>query len=69
MSGIEHGESFIDRLAAHLSERPERDENEDVPGNEDFNDDASNFTTASIDSASGRDIYGNPTLGPGAEDD
>jgi len=40
-----------------------------VPDKEDFDDNASLLTTALADSASGRDIYDNPTLGLGAEDD
>ena len=52
-----------------LSERPEQDENEGATDNEDFNNDASLFTTASAGSASDWDIYGNITIGPGAEDD
>jgi len=69
MSGVEHCKSFINRLTAHLSERPEQDENEDVPDNKDSINDASLFKTASPNSVSGQDIYGNPTLGTGAEDD
>ena len=63
-------ESFLfDSLATTLPKQVNNANNDDVPDYEDFDDDASLFTTASIDSASGRDIYGNPTLCPGAEDD
>ena len=60
---------FFDSLTTTLPKQVNNADNDDVPDYEDFDDDASLFTTASIDSASGRDIYGNPTLCPGPEDD
>ena len=64
MVSPEHGEVFIDLLLASCAEQPRTTENDDVPDDEDFDDDRSDFTTESVDDPSLTDIYGLPELCP-----
>ena len=56
MAAADPGEVFIHDIAALLIFQPESTENDDVPDAEDFDDDASQFTTASINSVLEGDI-------------
>ena len=56
MAAADPGEVFLHDIAALPIFRPESTENDDVPDVEDFDDDASQFTTASINSVSEGDI-------------
>ncbi len=67
MDSSEPGEVFIDSLLALRAEQPQTTENDDVPDEEDFEDDRSDFTTESVDDPSLTDIYGLPELCPGYE--
>ena len=57
----------MDSLIAARAEQPQTTENDDVPDEEDFDDDRSDFTTESVDDLSLTDIYGLPVLCPGNE--
>ena len=59
MSSEDAGEVFLDDLVASCDPRTESSENGDIPAEEDFDDDASQFTTCTVNSASVEDIYGN----------
>jgi len=50
------GELFIVEIVAPTIERPQNTENVDVPDAKDFDDDASVFTTQTVNSSSGGDI-------------
>ena len=50
------------------SDEPEFTENQDVPDDEDFDDDESQFTTYTVDDAAATDIYGNTETPPGNEE-
>ena len=52
MAAADPGEVFIHDIAALPIFQPESTKNDDVPDAEDFDDDASQFTTASINSVS-----------------
>ena len=52
MAATDPGEVFMHHIAALPIIRPESTKNDDVPDIEDFEDDASQFTTASINSVS-----------------
>ena len=66
--GRRSGGVFLHDIAALPIFRPESNENDDVPDVEDFDDDASQFTTASINSALEGDISNHRgTLIAGAE--
>jgi hypothetical protein len=67
MASADPGEVFIDDIVAGRIEIDENTENHDVPDNEDFDDDASCFTTGTVDSVNATDIYGNIGTGPGDE--
>jgi len=69
MASADPGEVFIDDIVAGRIEIDENTENHDVPDNEDFDDDASCFTTGTVDSVNATDIYGNIGTGPGDEGD
>ena len=55
------GELFIVDTVAPTIERPQNTENVDVPDAEDFDDDASVFTTQTVNSSSGGDIINDLT--------
>jgi len=55
----EPGEVFLDNLLIGVSDVPEIDENHDVPDEEDFEDDGSQFTTETVEDITATDIYGN----------
>ena len=59
MASVDTGEVFLQDLVASCHPRAESSENYDTPAEEDFDDDASQFTTCTVDSASVKDIYGN----------
>jgi len=61
------GEIFIDNIVAGRIEVDQNSENQEVPDNEDFVNDASCFTTATVDSVTATNIYGNHDMGPGDE--
>ena len=67
MAAADPGEVFIQDIAALLIFQPESTENDDVPDAEDFDDDASQFTTASINSVSESDICDHRGTHAGAE--
>ena len=67
MVSPEPGEVFMDSLIAARAEQPQTTKNDDVPDEEDFDDDRSDFTTESVDDPSLTDIYGLPELCPGNE--
>ena len=68
MSSEDAGEVFLDDLVRSCDPRTESSENCDIPAEEDFDDDASQFTTCTINSASIEDIFGNVESRPGEED-
>ena len=59
MENREPGEVFLDNLLIGVSDVPEIDENHDVPDEEDFEDDGSQFTTQTVEDITATDIYGN----------
>jgi len=67
MAAADPGEVFLHDIAALPIFRPESTENDDVPDVEDFDDDASQFTTASINSVSEGDISDHRGALAGAE--
>jgi len=64
----ECGEVFLDNLLTGPPDAPENNENHDVPDAEDFDDDASYFTTMSVDDALDTDLFGNLETPPDDED-
>ena len=68
MEESDPGEVFIDTLLTGPSDEPEFADNQDVPDDEDFDDDGSQFTTDTVDDAAATDIYGNLEMPPGDED-
>jgi len=66
---VDPGEVFIDDIVAGRIKIDQNTDNHDVPDNEDFDDDASCFTTGTVDSIHATDIYGNNGMGPGNEGD
>ena len=69
MASADPGEVFIDDIVAGRIEIDQNTENHDVPDNKDFDDDASCFTTGTVDSVNATNIYGNNGMGPGDEGD
>ena len=67
MAAADPGEVFLHHIAVLLIFRPESTENDDVPDVEDFDDDASQFTTASINSVPEGDISDHRGALAGAE--
>ena len=67
MAAADPGDVFLHDIAALPIFRPESTENDDVPDVEDFDDDASQFTTASINSAPEGDISNHRGALAGAE--
>ena len=61
-------EVFIESRTTTCPEQMWNTENDDVPDEEDFDDDCSQFTTATIDDLSPTDIYGLPELPPTDEE-
>ena len=53
---------FIANIAATTIERVKNPQNDDVPDVEDFDDDASAFTTQTVDSLLVGGIFSNPTV-------
>ena len=68
MSLDDHGEVFLRDLTTVAPAEPDLTENHAVPDGEDFDDDASQFTLDSINSADATDIYGNLETGPDNEE-
>jgi len=66
---VEPSEVFIYDLVASCPERPENSENHDITEAKDFDEDASQFVTCTIDSAKARVICGNPSTRPGGKED
>ena len=64
----EPGKVFVDTLLNGPSDVSEIAENHDVPDEEDFKDDGSQFTTETVDDAMATNIYGNPETPPDNED-
>ena len=60
MASTDADEVFLEDLVASCDPRAESSENCDIPAGEDFDNDASQFTTCTVNSASVEDIYGNP---------
>jgi hypothetical protein len=69
MSSEDAGEVFLDDLVASCDPRTESSENGDIPAEEDFDDDASQFMTCTINSASVEDIFGNVESQPAGEEE
>ena len=69
MASVDPGEVFIDDIVAGRIKIDQNTENHNVSDNEDFGDDASCFTTGTVDSVNATDIYGNNGTGPGNEGD
>ena len=67
MAAADPGDVFLHDISAVPIFRPESTENDDVPDVEDFDDDASQFTTASINSAPEGDISNHRGALAGAE--
>ena len=65
MAAVDPGEVFIEDLLLPLAEQQEITENLDVPDTDDFDDDASQFTTDTVEDITGEDVFGNvvPTQG------
>ena len=68
MVSADAGEVFLDDLVASCNPRAKSSENCDIPAEEDFDDDASQFTTCTVNSAWVEDIYGNVEYRPGEEE-
>ena len=68
MSSEDVGEVFLDDLVASCDPWAESSENCDILKEEDFDNDASQFTTCTVNSASVEDIYGNFESRPGEEE-
>ena len=68
MASVDAGEFFLKDLVASCDPRAESSKNCDIPAGEDFDDDASQFTTCTVVSASVEDIYGNVKSRPGKEE-
>ena len=68
MENREPGEVFLDNLLIGVSDVSEIDENHDVPDEEDFEDDGSQFTTQTVEDITATDIYGNLETPPIDED-
>ena len=60
MASADAGEVFLDDLVASCDSRAESSENWGIPEEEDFDEDASQFTICTANSALVEDIYGNP---------
>ena len=67
MAAMDPGKIFIDDIIAGRIEVDKKSKNQQVPDNEDFDDDAGCFTTATVYSVSATNIYSNHGTGPGDE--
>jgi len=68
MASADVGKAFLEDLVAPCDPRAESSENCDIPAEEDFDDDASQFTTCTVNSASAEEICGNVESRPGEEE-
>jgi len=60
MASADAGEVFLEDLVASCDPQAESSKNWGILEEEDFDDDTSQFTTCTVNSASVEDIYGNP---------
>jgi len=67
MASEDQNEVFITDIAVTTTERSQNLQNNDVPNAEDVNDNASAFTSQTVDSLLVGDIFDDPTVRPGNE--
>jgi len=68
MASANAEEVFLEDLVASCDPRAKSSENRGIPEEEDFDDNASQFRTCTVNSASVEDIYGNVKSRPGKEE-
>jgi len=67
MAAVDPGKIFIDDIVTGWIKINQKTQNHNVPDNKDFDNDASCFTTATVNSVNVTDVYGNNGMDPGNE--